>query len=94
MNVCMYVYMHACVCVCVCVCVRVLARACMYARMRACMYVHTYCVLIKPPMPYITSSPLCLLRGFESYLNLALQERTHYFLHPHRCVCFVFLRPI
>ncbi len=29
-------------------------------------YVHTYCVLIKPPMPYITSSPLCLLRVFTS----------------------------
>ena len=32
-----------------------------------CMYVHTCYVLIKPPMPYITSSPLCLLRAFTSY---------------------------
>ena len=28
--------------------------------MYVCMYVHTYYVLIKPPMPYIASSPLCL----------------------------------
>jgi hypothetical protein len=37
---------------------------CMYTYV--CMYVHTYYVLIKPPMPCITSSPLCLLRGFAS----------------------------
>ena len=30
------------------------------------VYIHTYYVLIKPPMPYIASSPLCLLRGFAS----------------------------
>ena len=46
-----------CVCVCVCVCV-----VCMYV----CMYVYTCCVLIKPPIPYITSSRLCLLRVFAS----------------------------
>ena len=34
--------------------------------MYVCMYVHTCYVLIKPPMPYITSSPLCLLRVFAS----------------------------
>jgi len=37
---------------------------CMYVRMY-----HTYYVLIKPRMPYIASSPLCLLRGFASCLN-------------------------
>jgi hypothetical protein len=58
------------------------------------MYVHTYYVLIKPPMPYIASSPLWLLRGFASCLNFASQERTYYLLHPRRCVRFVFLRPI
>ena len=42
-------------CVCVCVCV-----------LYVCMYVYTCCVLIKPPIPYITSSPLCLLRVFAS----------------------------
>ncbi len=31
-----------------------------------CMYVHTYYVLIKPPITYIASSLLCLLRGFAS----------------------------
>ncbi len=30
------------------------------------MYVHTCYVLIKPPIPYITSSPLCSLRVFTS----------------------------
>ena len=30
------------------------------------MYIHTYYVLIEPPIPYIASSPLCLLRGFAS----------------------------
>ena len=39
-----------------CVCIGV----CMYIR------VHTCYVLIKPPIPYITSSPLCLLRVFAS----------------------------
>jgi hypothetical protein len=34
-----------------------------------CMYVHTCYVLIKPPIPYIASSLLCLLRVFTSYLN-------------------------
>ena len=50
------VSVRLCVCVCVCVCVRELSL----------MYVHTCYVLIKPPMPYITSSPLCLLRVFAS----------------------------
>ena len=62
----------------------------MYVCIHVCMYIHTYYVLIKPPMPYIASSPLCLLRGFASCLNFASQERTHYLLHPRRCVCFVF----
>jgi hypothetical protein len=39
---------------------------CMYVCIYVCMYVHTCYVLIKPPMPYITSSPLCLLRVFTS----------------------------
>ena len=34
---------------------RTTGQVCMYV----CMYIHTYYVLIKPPMPYITSSPLC-----------------------------------
>jgi hypothetical protein len=42
--------------VCVCVCVFVCVCVCL------CLYVP----LIKPPIPYITSSPLCLLRGFAS----------------------------
>ena len=42
--------------VCVCVCVFVCVCVCL------CLYVP----LIKPPLPYITSSPLCLLRGFAS----------------------------
>jgi hypothetical protein len=41
-------------------------NVCMHACMYACMYVHTCYVLINPPIPYITSSPLCLLRVFAS----------------------------
>ena len=45
-------------------------QICMYVCMYVCIYVYTYVhtcyVLIKPPIPYITSSPLCLLRGFAS----------------------------
>ena len=33
--------------------------------------IHTYSVLINPPMPYIASSPVCLLRVFTSFLNFA-----------------------
>ena len=40
-------------------------------------YVHTYYVLINPPIPYITTSPLCLLRVFTSCLNFASRERAH-----------------
>ncbi len=64
--VCMNVYMdiyHMYVCTYVCICVCMHTYMCMY------VYIHTYCVLNKPPIPYITSSPLCLLRGFTSYLN-------------------------
>ena len=57
---------------------------CMYV----CMYVHTYYVLIKPPIPYIASSPLCLLRVFASFTS---RMRTYFLLRPRRCVCFVFL---
>ena len=47
---------------------------CMYVRMYVYMYVYTYVytyvhtcyVLINPPITYITSSPLCLLRGIAS----------------------------
>ena len=45
---------------------------CVFVCMYVCMYVcitHTCYVLNKPPMPYIASSPLCLLRGFASCLN-------------------------
>ena len=48
--------------VCMYVCMYVRTYVCMYV----CMYVYTYYVLIKPPITYITSSPLCLLRGFAS----------------------------
>jgi hypothetical protein len=40
-----------------------------YVCMYVYTYVHTYYVLIKPPIPYSTSSPLCLLRVFTSYLK-------------------------
>ena len=53
----------------------------MYIDIHVCMYtyvyVYTYFVLINPPMPYITSSPLQILRGFASCLNFASQERPH-----------------
>ncbi len=39
------------------------------------MYVYTYYDLINPPMPYIASSPLCLLRGFTSCLTFASRAR-------------------
>ena len=38
------------------------------------MYVHTCYVLIRPRIPYITSSPLCMLRVFASCLNFASRE--------------------
>ncbi len=65
-SVCIYASTYICVYVC----------NSMYVCVYVCMYVHTYYVLIKPPMPYIASSPLCLLRGFASCLNFASQERT------------------
>jgi len=34
-----------------------------------CLYVCTCYFLIKPPIPYIASSPLCVLRVFTSCLN-------------------------
>jgi len=34
------------------------------------MYIHTYYVLIEPPIPYIASSPLWLLRVFASYIYI------------------------
>ena len=48
MYVCMYIRMNVCMYI----------RIRMYVCMHACMYVHKYYVLIKPPMPYIASSPL------------------------------------
>jgi len=52
--VCMYMYV--CVYVCMCVCMYVCMYVCMFVCMHVCMYVYTYCVLIKPPIPYIASS--------------------------------------
>jgi hypothetical protein len=71
-SICMYIRMHACMHVCMHVHTYVCMNVCMYTRMYIRMYVciiHTYYVLFKPPMPYIASSPLCLLRGFTSCLN-------------------------
>jgi hypothetical protein len=81
-----YIYIHVCVCVCVCVCACVCVRMNMYV----CMYVHTYYVLIKRPMPYIASSPLCLLRVFSSCLNFASWERTCYITSSQLCLLRVF----
>jgi len=55
-----------------------------------CMYVHTCCVLINPPIPYITSSPLCLLRVFTSYLNLGSWEGGQWgtLVKPLDLICF------
>ena len=53
--------MYACTYVCMSyVCVYVGMYVCVYVYTYVCMYtyVHTYCVLIKPPMPHIASSPL------------------------------------
>ena len=47
---------------------------CMYMDTYVCMYVHTCCVLIKPPMPYITSSRCKRLHKFRPVQNL-LHER-------------------
>ena len=84
------IYMYICLCVCVCVCVCVYVCECVYVCIYT--YIHTYYVLIDQPIPYITSSPLCLLRVFASK-KLTSRVRTYYILHPRRCVRFVFLRP-
>ena len=68
MYVCMYTYVHKYY-------VLINCYVCMYVCMYT--YVHKYYVLINPPIPYITSSPLCLLRVFTSCLNFASWERPH-----------------
>ncbi len=75
-------------CVCVCVCIHIYIR--MYYIHAYDTYIHTYAhtyyVLINPPIPYITSSPLCLLRVFTSCLNFASRERppkVHTYIHTY-----------
>ena len=49
--------------------------ACMYVCMYVCMYihVHTCCVLINPPISYITSSLLCFLHKLH-HVEILLYE--------------------
>ena len=59
------------------------------------MYVHTSYVLINPPIPYITSSPLCLLRA---YICVASSfAHPYHILRPHavkRCKRLHKFRPV
>ena len=86
---------HVCVCVCVCVCVYVCC-VCMCICVYVCMYVYvyTYCVLIKPPMPYITSSPVrCVCFVFLRPKNLTSRLKTfiYYILAAVFASCFYVL---
>ena len=70
----------------------------MYMYMYVCIYtyVHTYYVLLKPPVSYTASSSLTAVIASWFYVlkTCASHVRTNYILHPRRCVCFVFLRPV
>ena len=56
----MYIYTHICIYIHIYIYVYICIHICMYV----CI-IHTYYVLINPPIPYITSSPLCLLHKFR-----------------------------
>ena len=101
--VCMYMYIRICMYVCACIYTYVCMYVCMYMYIYSYMYVCMYkcmyacmhvcmCIhitfLIKPHMPYIASSPLCLLRGFASLLlYFTNEEHTYVCIHVCMYVC-------
>ena len=66
--VCIFVYTYTYTCLYTYIHTHTHGKCDLSGGMYVCMY-HTYYVLINPPMPYITSSPLCLLRVFTSCLK-------------------------
>jgi len=68
--ICMYVY----------ICIHI----CMYMDTYVCMYVHTCYVLIKPPMPYITSSRSKRLHKFRP-VEIS-REGTHTYVCMYVCM--------
>jgi hypothetical protein len=78
-----HVRTHARVCVCVCVCV------CMCACMYVC--IHMCCVLIRPPIPYITSSRCKRLDKFRP-VEILLHKRTHPRPPPYKDIIIYFFK--